>query len=328
MTEWPKVNQEYQKLLPPLSHSEYEALKTSIKENGLYSPITVNKEGVILDGYHRYKACVELGVEARYEVREFENPLLERMFVIEANLHRRHLNDFQKVELSLPLFEIESELARQRRLAGKTLSSNELKGQARDITAKKIGVSPTTFQRAKVILERGSEELRESVRRGKTSIAYAYKMVKRPEESQRAPPLPSGEGEKGKAWIIPLEHLSDPAGHMVEVEADYVPETTTKPEELDGKYFAFIFFSNSKVYETIKRNIAAIASKYLIDLRKPTESPLIIFTDLHLKMFGDKRLNSLAGKKSRPSSGYFREGWTYWGMGLLPQNKRKGRALT
>ena len=34
------------------------------------------------------------------------------------------------------------------------LSSNELRGQARDIVAERVGVSPTTFQRALVIIEK------------------------------------------------------------------------------------------------------------------------------------------------------------------------------
>jgi Predicted transcriptional regulators len=52
-----KTNQEYSSLVPQLSTEEYESLKQSIKENGLWVPIVVNKDGVILDGHHRYKAC-------------------------------------------------------------------------------------------------------------------------------------------------------------------------------------------------------------------------------------------------------------------------------
>ena len=44
------------------------------------------------------------------------------------------------------------------------VSSNELtpkfEGQARDIAARTAGLSPTTFQRAVKIIEKGSEELR------------------------------------------------------------------------------------------------------------------------------------------------------------------------
>jgi ParB-like chromosome segregation protein Spo0J len=57
-----KTNQEYASLVPQLSKEEYESLKQSIKENGLWVPIVVNNDGVILDGHHRYKACQERGL--------------------------------------------------------------------------------------------------------------------------------------------------------------------------------------------------------------------------------------------------------------------------
>ena len=69
---------------------------------------------MILDGHHRFQICNELGIEAKFEVKEFPNALLEKKFVIESNLRRRHLNRFQRAKLVLPLLEIEKELARGR----------------------------------------------------------------------------------------------------------------------------------------------------------------------------------------------------------------------
>lgn len=207
MTEKPngskvKINPEYERLLLKLPKTEYEALKESIKAEGLHFPITVNGEGFILDGHHRYRICLELGVEPKFEVKTFPNKLLEKKFVIEANLKRRHLTPFQRAELAYPLLEIERQLAKQRQLAtlkkGNKLpiSSFELngeKGQSRDIVARKAGLSPITFQRAVKIIEEGSEEIKENVRRGEVSIAYAYKMVKKREEKAVTPKLPEGK---------------------------------------------------------------------------------------------------------------------------------------
>lgn len=97
------------------------------------------------------------------------------------------------------MLEIERELAKERKqkagkLFGKekdSLGSNEHKVQrARDIVARKIGVSPTTFHRALTIIERCSEELKESVRCGRTSITYAYPKIRRDEKHQDPPSLP------------------------------------------------------------------------------------------------------------------------------------------
>ena len=53
-----KINEDYVKLVPEISKSDYQSLKTSIKEDGLFSNI-LNQHGVILDGHHRYRANQE-----------------------------------------------------------------------------------------------------------------------------------------------------------------------------------------------------------------------------------------------------------------------------
>jgi ParB-like chromosome segregation protein Spo0J len=82
------INPEYGSLVPEQSPEEYETLKKSIKENGLYVPITVNQNGIVLDGHHRFRACQELGIEPKALVREFNDKLNEQLFVIGCNLIR------------------------------------------------------------------------------------------------------------------------------------------------------------------------------------------------------------------------------------------------
>ena len=87
------TNPEYEALLPKLSNAEFEALKESIRKNGLYYPIVVNADKTVLDGHHRLRACCELGVTPIFEVcRLFDgNPLAEKQYVIETNFLRRQL---------------------------------------------------------------------------------------------------------------------------------------------------------------------------------------------------------------------------------------------
>ena len=97
-----RINPEYASLVPELSPEEFESLKQSIKNaNGLYVPIIVNQDGIILDGHHRYKACQELGIDPKTTVREFSDKLEEQLFVIDCNLIRRQLNNFQRTVLAL-----------------------------------------------------------------------------------------------------------------------------------------------------------------------------------------------------------------------------------
>jgi ParB-like chromosome segregation protein Spo0J len=112
-----KTKQEYEQLVPPLNLIEYTNLKQSIKENkGNTIPIIVNKEGIIIDGHHRFKACEELGLEPRIEIKKISDPLLEKEFIININLNRRHLNQFQISELGYKLEEIEKQKAKIRQL--------------------------------------------------------------------------------------------------------------------------------------------------------------------------------------------------------------------
>lgn len=185
------VNSEYDKLLPSLSSEEYNSLKESIKENGLWVPILCNPDGIILDGHHRFRVCVELELKTKFAIREFENKLLEKKFVIECNLKRRQLNDYQKAELGIPLIEIQEELAKLRRIkhsqTNEPLSSNELGGQSRDIIAKQIGMSGTTFERAKKIIEKASEEVKKKLREHdtRTSISKEYQNIIKAEKKEK-----------------------------------------------------------------------------------------------------------------------------------------------
>jgi ParB-like chromosome segregation protein Spo0J len=184
-----RVNPEYEKLLPKMSDEEFEELKASIKQEGQHYPIVANEDLEVLDGHHRFRACTELGMEPDFEVRKFENKLLEKKFVIEANLRRRHLTSFQLVELAVPLLEIEKALAKKRQVeGGKTGRDLQLglapddtkpasKGKATEVVAKKAGVSTRTFERGKKIIEKASEEDKQRLREGKASIAKVYREV-------------------------------------------------------------------------------------------------------------------------------------------------------
>jgi ParB-like chromosome segregation protein Spo0J len=107
-----KINPEYEALVPKLSKSEFELLTSSIKEKGLREYIIVNDKGIILDGHHRFRACQILGIECQFSKKFFGNLLEEKLYVIDANLQRRQLNDVQKVHLNLVKKPILQELAK------------------------------------------------------------------------------------------------------------------------------------------------------------------------------------------------------------------------
>jgi len=270
------ISNEYEELLPKLSPKEYKALKLSIKTDGQHLPIIINPQNTILDGHNRFNICQELGIEPKCEIATFPNQLLEKKFVIEINLQRRHLNDFQRTELAIPLEEIEKELAKQRQTATlpkegekgfqPVCSSNELNtGQARDIVAKAAGVSPTTYHRAKTVSQKGSEQLKQKVRKGETSINAAYIQINRAEKHENTPVLPDGKFDVIYAdppWKYDFCLEGDPRQHYQVMSTQKICELQI-PAVNDA--ILFLWATNPKLEDAL-RVIKAWGFKYKTNL--------------------------------------------------------------
>ena len=192
-----RLNPQYEKMLPMMSLEEFEQLKESIRTEGQHYPIIVSESLEVLDGHHRFRACLELDVEPDFEVKHFEDKLLEKKFVIEANLRRRHLNKFQLVELAVPLLEIEKELSKKQKPPNEHGSSlNSLSNSSSGVVsagkttvsvAKKVGLSARTLERGKKIIEKASEDDKQKLREGKTSISKIYREITPPKTTQNIP---------------------------------------------------------------------------------------------------------------------------------------------
>src|SRR4029453_3481573 len=115
---------------PPMPDAEFMALVEDIKAHGQRVPITLY-EGKILDGWHRYCACPDLGLEPATVdfTGTSENAVA---FAFSLNAHRRQLAPGQlallAVELFLPRFEAEA-LVRQR--SGKRAVNEDLSASGR-----------------------------------------------------------------------------------------------------------------------------------------------------------------------------------------------------
>ena len=87
-------------VMPPLTDEEYEALKADIAERGVQVPVEYDEEGNILDGYHRVRACLELGITDWPKiVRRGLTDDQKRAHARKLNLNRRHLTQEQKRQL-------------------------------------------------------------------------------------------------------------------------------------------------------------------------------------------------------------------------------------
>jgi hypothetical protein len=106
--------------MPPLEPAEFAKLRDSIRELGQLEPIVRwGSDGSVLDGRHRLAACVELGVEPRFEERDILDPWA---WVWAVNVDRRHLEPGRRVALRLLYDE-----AMQRMLAAAEAAAAERK---------------------------------------------------------------------------------------------------------------------------------------------------------------------------------------------------------
>src|SRR2546429_8632849 len=132
--------------MPEMEDTEFNLLKESIQRDGLLQPIVLY-QGKILDGRHRYRACLELQIVPQFVKYRGSTPAT---FVFGNNVPRRHLSVSEKLRLAdVFLPDIQSEA--QKRQATGTLASADAKGKTSEIAAKLIGVSPATVDRHRVI---------------------------------------------------------------------------------------------------------------------------------------------------------------------------------
>lgn len=118
------------KILPEMPSAEFQEFVEDIKANGLREPIVLY-EGKILDGNHRYRACVELDIEP--ETRNWDGKGLAVDFVISMNLKRRHLTAGQRAACAvdaLPFYEREAK--QRQRESGKKHGRGKKVGQKID----------------------------------------------------------------------------------------------------------------------------------------------------------------------------------------------------
>jgi hypothetical protein len=193
-----KINSEYLALVPRPSKEEYAALeKDIIAKRGAIEPIKINPDNVILDGHTRFEICTKHTLHFDTVTMDLGSELDEKIYIMETNLLRRQMGVLSKAEVGGRLEPLYAERAKLRqestRFGGVQMNTTiEETGKARDQAAKAAKLSPTTYHRAKTILDRGSPKLIQRVREGKTSVAYAYKTLRQEERSNEPKPLPQG----------------------------------------------------------------------------------------------------------------------------------------
>lgn len=162
---------------PAMAAEDFQGLKDSIMEIGVQNPITLF-EGMVIDGWHRYTAANELGMDCPVVVLGDVDP---RDFVLAQNKARRHVTQAQLAMATTTVYAW--------RPVGNPALSNSAPGAELKTTkelAVSAGVSERTIEQAKAVQTKAAPEVVEAVKAGEIGLKKAAAIAKLPKEEQAA----------------------------------------------------------------------------------------------------------------------------------------------
>lgn len=216
-----KIDPEFEALIEAPTEEEYNQLKENIREHGLLDRILVWSEpgtdcDLIVDGHNRFRILKELSETGEFFIDDScfrPVTLLDRdevkEYMIKNQLGRRNLTPFQRTELALKLKPVIAEKARRNQSTHTAEGYQGLKNSSKAVdTRQEIAtvaqVSTDTVRKVEKILEKASDEDKNNLRNGKSSINRVFKMVsgndkeEQPSHSERAFKLVREDGNKPK----------------------------------------------------------------------------------------------------------------------------------
>lgn len=222
------------KIFPPMPDDQFTALMQDIAANGLRQPIVIY-ENKILDGRHRYKACLNLGRQPVSVIYDGNDPL---GYVISHNLNRRHLDESQRAMIAAKLANLKDG---QRKSSGASIGAPRTEVSQID-AAGKMGVGRISVQRAKKVLDKGTPELTEAVESGQIAVSVAAKIAElEPEQQQQviADPRPDQAIKK----VMRQER-----------EQELAERTIVQTMKSDGQVYGVIYADPPWKFETHSEN--------------------------------------------------------------------------
>ena len=188
------INEELRSFIDPLTPVEYAALERSLLADGCRDALVLWRD-VLIDGHNRYDICTKHGIEFRTVNNDKFDSLEDVMlWVIDNNLARRSVSDFQRGMLALRKKEIVAARAAQRAAeAPPEQAASEPADDAsdppwstREDVAKAARVSANTLSQIERIRKTAAPELVDAVRSGTISVSAAASVASLPPEAQVA----------------------------------------------------------------------------------------------------------------------------------------------
>lgn len=234
-----KIDKEFAGIIPPMTEEEYRGLETSILAEGCRDALVCWGE-ILVDGHNRYRICEEHGIEYRTVEREFSGRDEVMLWIMQNQLSRRNLNDFQRIEIVRKCENAVKAQARERQLSELKQNQDTVKKnfsergeQSRDTLGSMAGVSGVTYEHAVAIIDNAPEPVKEAVRKQEISINAGYETTKLPPEKQTEIATRIESGEKPKDAVKSVLSKTRPRpGLSAQTYERALHVIETAPEEL------------------------------------------------------------------------------------------------
>lgn len=179
-----KINDHFFELVPRPTKKEMQILTESIMQNGQREPIVINHNHFILDGHSRFEVCQNLGIEPKCRIMKFDSYEEEEAYVVESNMQRRQVNNFQKIEIYYEYYEkIKKKVQSQKKRDshGRILGMNKDVSGTRsiEILADKLKLPVNQVQCGIWLIKNTDEKYKIKLRTGSITINKAFDNRKR-----------------------------------------------------------------------------------------------------------------------------------------------------
>jgi hypothetical protein len=176
-------------IFPLLEGADLQALVEDIKSHGLREAIWRHRDGRILDGRNRWRACHAASVAC--PSRTFKGDDSEILaFVISQNLHRRHLDASQRAMIAAELANLGE---------GRPSKTPSFDGVSTEQAAKLMNVGEKSVERAKAVRRDAVPEVVRAVEQGQLSVSRAVVIARAESARQRR----IVAGEEPVAHLVP-----------------------------------------------------------------------------------------------------------------------------
>lgn len=180
-----KINEEFKKLIPPLTQEEFNQLEQNCISDGIREAIIIWNE-IIIDGHNRYEISQRYGLPFQTKEMYFKDENEVKEWMILNQFGRRNLSNYQRSVLALQLEDVFKAKAKEN--LGKNQYSFPQKSaetkpiETRKELAKVANVSHDTIAKVKHIEQKATPEIKDKLKTGELSINQVYQEIKKEEK--------------------------------------------------------------------------------------------------------------------------------------------------